>query len=115
MTEKDLEKYMLEVDENYYMVWTKGKKYQINRHPVVRYEIRKGLDIPGIISWLRLSRFLNTKTGEVRAIMLSYYDGEHKRRTVAVPLDKERKIRVTAFGREVSYFTFRIVLKDQDI
>lgn len=112
MTVEDLKNYMLEVDENYYRIWLKGKRAQRNMHPVARYEIEKGLDIPGIISWLRISRILVSESGDVRGIMLSYTDGEHKRRTVTVPADKERKLRVVSFGPEFSDFIFRIVRKD---
>ena len=43
--------------------------------------------------------------------MLSYKDGEYKRRTVTVPMDKEKKLRVIAM-REISDFTFRVVEKE---
>ena len=110
ITEEELGKYMLEVDENYYRIWTKGKGAYINRHPVVQYEITKGLDIPGVITWLKLSRILLSKNGSVSGIMLSYKDGEYKRRTVTVPMDKEKKLRVIAM-REISDFIFRVVEK----
>ena len=112
---EDLEKYQLEIDENYYRVWAKGKKILANIHPVTRYEIKKGLDIPGIASWLRISRIVMSKEGDARGVMLSYHDMEHKRRTVTVPMDKEKKIRVTVMDPGVSDFTFRIVKKDQKI
>lgn len=115
MTEKDLEQYMLEVDENYYRFWTKGKKAYINRHPVARYEISKGLDIPGIIGWLRISRFAVSSKEDIRGLILSYIDGEHKRRTVTVSFDREKKLRVTSFLCEVSDFTFRIIKKDYEM
>ncbi|MBQ5934281.1 MAG: hypothetical protein IJL55_11310 [Lachnospiraceae bacterium] len=112
MMVEDLKNYMLEVDENYYRFWLKGKKAHRNMHPIAKYEIEKGLDIPGVISWLRISRIVFSVDGSVRGIMLSYIDGEHKRRTVTVPMDKEKKLRVVGIGPEVSDFTFRIIKKE---
>lgn len=112
---EDLREYILEIDENYYKVWVKGKKVQAHMHPVTRHEIEKGLDIPGIACWFRLSRIVMPKEGDVRGIMLSYYDMERKRRTVTVPIDKEKKLRVISSDPGVSDFTFRIVRKDQEL
>jgi len=111
---EDLQNYQLEVDENYYRVWTKGKRHHINMHPVTRYEIEKGMDIPGIIGWLRISRIIPSKEGGVRGIMLSYKDGEYKRRTITVSMDKERTLRVISMDIGFSDFTFRVVKKDQE-
>ena len=111
---EELGKYRLEVEENFFKLLPRENKVLINKKVVFRYEIRKGLDIPGIISWLRISRILLSKDGSARGIMLTFTDEEHKRKTVTVPITGEKKIRVVAMFREVSDFTFSVVKEEQE-
>ncbi|MBR5179528.1 MAG: hypothetical protein IKW90_12125 [Lachnospiraceae bacterium] len=112
MKDEELSQYILTVDENYYRFWNNGSK---NFHPIAEYEIQKGLDIPGVISWLRICRLLYSSEGVMRGIVLSYRDGEHRRRTVTVSVNNEKKLRVTSECREISDFIFRIAIKKNDV
>lgn len=112
MKDVELSQYILIVGENYYRFWNNGSK---NFHPVAQYGIQKGLDIPGIISWLRICHLLYFPNGGMRGIVLSYRDGEHRRRTVTVLVNNEKKLRVTSECCEISDFIFRIVRKEEGI
>ena len=111
MTDEGLSQYVLVVDENYCRYWKNGTRHV---HPIARYEIQKGLDIPGVICWIRISRLLYSDNHEFRAIQLSYRDGNYKRRTATVPVNKEKKLRVVSGLSEISDFTFTILQKEPD-